>query len=169
MSEIAQKNYGKSAFTAEELAAEEAAEQKRKEEFERKMNEGFFQDGITRKVVFDSIEKEEKVSKRTNNPYVLHTYLVRDTETGQAELHADRNFAMTNAFAGIKKQLGVNFRYGLTVMEMTVTKTGEREFNGFTYPEWGFEFALVGDVGEKPKAPAVDPLDEPVRSEDVPF
>ena len=117
MSDISQANYGKSAFSAEELAAEAAAEQKRKDEFEAKMNNGFFQDGLIRKVVFDNIEKEAKTSK-AGNPYTLHTYLIRDLETGQKELHVDRNFAMTNAFDPIKKQLGTEFRYGLTVMEL---------------------------------------------------
>jgi len=163
---IANDNYGKAAFSEEELAAEAAADQKRKDEFAAKLENGFFQDGITRKVVFDNIEKEQLTSK-AGNPYVRHTYCIRDVETDQRELHVDRNFQMTNAFQDIKREMGSKFLYGVTVMELIVKKTGEREFNGFTYPEWGFEFQLVGNEGKPPAKDDVQTGDIDVS--EIPF
>ncbi len=136
-------NFGKSAFSDEELEADRKEKERRKAEHQAKLENGFFADGISRRVVIDNIIKEDAIGKTSGKPYVKHTYFLRDVETGQTEVCDMKNhmFAFRNALEPIKEELGSELRLGVTVLEMMTQKTGERTFGDFTYPE--FEFSLT--------------------------
>lgn len=137
-------NHGESMFSAEELAAESMREAEQKKEYEKKLAGGFFQDGQTRKVVILDVSKEDKISQK-GNAYVLHSYIFEDTTTGERESVVDRNFALTNALGPVKKELGIDLRLGTTVLELTTTRAGEREYNGVNYPVWEHKFKVLSD------------------------
>lgn len=173
---MSDENFGKSAFTAEELEAEMQEEAKRKAEHQAKLEKGFFADGISRRIVLDDIQKIPQIGKQSGKPWTEHIYSLRDAETGQVETCDVRNhsFAFTDAMKPIKQQLGTELRLGVTVLEMMTTKTGEREFNGFTYPEFSFELTVYSN---DPKAAATMKQAEPpvtaskneVAASSVPF
>lgn len=145
---------GSSLWTADELAAEMEREAQQKKEYEAKLAAGFFQDGNTRKVVITDIKKEDKVSQKGNN-YVLHTYLLEDVTTMEREEVVDRNFALTNALSPVKKELGLDFRCGTTVLSLTTHKDGEREWQGVNYPVWRHEVSVDSNPGVAAKTEAV--------------
>lgn len=153
-------NFGKPVWTQEELDAEKAREEEQRKAYEEKLANGFYQHGISRRIVLDNIEKEEKISQK-GNKYVLHHYWLRDVETDQRELLVDRNFAFTNAMKPVKDELGVNLRLGVTVLEMLCEKDGEREYNGVNYPIWKFTLSVFSnaDVVRPEKEAAKDDVD----------
>ena len=167
--------FGKSAFTPEELDTEAQEEAKRKREYEEKINNGFFQDGISRRIVLDNIIKEDAVGKTSGKPYTKHTYFLRDVETGQTEICDIRNhsFAFTDALKPVKKELGAELRLGVTVLELMAQKTGGRTFGDFTYPEFEFSLSVYSN---DPKAAATMRQAEPplpnetqIDTKDIPF
>ncbi len=132
------ENFGKSMFTEEEIAAEKKADEDRKAKYEAELAQGFWQDGKTRKLTITDIIKEDKVSQK-GNAYVLHSYTFADVDTSESEVLVDRNFAFTNAFGDIKKELGTALKFGTTVFSVACNKDGEREYNGINYPVWSYE------------------------------
>jgi hypothetical protein len=149
---------GDPAFTSEELDAEFKREEEQRREYEAKLANGFFKDGGVRKVVIEHIAKEDKVSQKGNN-YILHTYTLKDVETQEEEVLADRDFAFTNALGPVKKQLGTDLRLGVTVLKVTTTKKGEREYNGVKYPQWTHEIEMVDNPIGATTKPGEDKTD----------
>jgi len=162
------ENFGTPLFTKEEIDQSFADGIKRKEDYAKKLEAGFFRDGLVRKITINGIDKEERVSQK-GNKYVLHTYYLADLDSGETEKLVDYNFAFTNAFEPVKTQHGTTLRAGVTVYGLVISKSGEREYAGVNYPVWGFEVSLL-DNPAAPKtsegepfstAPAVKPTDGP--------
>ena len=139
--------YGKPAFSQDELDAEAAEEAKRKQEFQDKLENGFFKDGENRPVFIDEILKEDKVGKISGKPYVDHAYYVRDADTETKEIVDMKNhgFAFTSALAPVKKELGTKFLLGVTKLNVFTKKTGEREYNGFVSPVFEFTITVLSN------------------------
>lgn len=135
-------------FSPEELAADEAREEAAKQEYAKKLAQGFFKDGGVRNIVIENVEKEEKTSK-AGNQYTLHTFTLKDADTSEEETLVDRDFQFVNALAPIKKQLGTDLRLGVTVLKLTTIKKGEREWNGVNYPVYAHSLELVSNPIDK--------------------
>lgn len=164
-------NFGKSMFTAEQLEQEKQEEEQRKREFEEKLRNGFFQHGVSRRVVIDNFTEEDAVGKDSGKAYKKPTYWLRDVETGQTELVDVRNhaFAFRNGMHDVKHELGTALKLGVTVLEVLTEADGEREFNGIKSPIWKFTVSLHSQDGKAPAPKPVDPLDAPIDPSSVPF
>lgn len=150
------ENFGASLFSKEEIDQSLADGIRRKEEYAKKLEAGFFRDGLTRKITINGIDKEERTSQK-GNKYVLHTYYLADLDSGETEKLVDFNFAFTNAFEPVKTEHGTTLRAGVTSYRLVISKSGERENAGVSYPVWGFEISLL-DNPAAPKAPAGEPF-----------
>jgi len=140
--------YGEPAFSSAEIEADLKREEEQRRELEHKLQHGFFQDGKTRNIVITDISKEEKISQK-NNPYTLHTYMLKDVDTNEEEQVVDRDFAVTQALGPVKKQLGTDLRLGVTVLSIATVKSGEREWNGIHYPKYAHVIELVSNPIDK--------------------
>lgn len=157
---------GDSIFTADELEADRKREEESKKEHAEKMANGFFKNGGVRNIIIVHIGREEKISQKGNN-YVLHTYSLEDVDTKQEEVLVDRDFAFTNALSPIKKALGLELRLGMTVLKLTTTLKGTREFNGIEYPQWSHTLEMVANP--HPQMPTGSAKDDNPKIEEVPF
>lgn len=159
--------FGKPMFSQEELDEEKKEEEERKRKLEEKLRNGFFQHGISRRIVIENFTETNEIGKTSGKPWKKPTYWLRDVETGQTEVVDMQNaaFEFRNGFHDIKHELGTSLRLGVTVFEMMVEENGEKEFNGIKSPIWKFSFTLVSNEAGAAKAPE----DKPVDTSGIPF
>lgn len=136
-------NYGRPAWTDEEIKKE--IEENEARRIEREKN-AIIGDGNEEIVVLEDIEKEQKTSQ-AGNTYTLHTYHLATVDGKKKESFKDFTFAMTRAFEPVRLELGESLRLGVTVLRLKTSKIGDKTSNGKTYPVWSFSF----EVEENPK------------------
>lgn len=110
------------------------------EEEEKEFFAGFWTDGEERMV---TIKKVPFVSQSGKNMIKLDVY---DVVACVSKL--DVNFDLQAALR--KVDFKEDFKESITVLKVTPTKRGEREYNGNTYDEFDFTVEETGEEHEEP-------------------